>query len=206
MHTLTKEWELPDAPSASDNTLSPAEREKLVTDNLGLARRLAGDAARLDPNADAEDLFGECCLAFMESARKWNPDDPNGTPFGGYAAAYARRRLFGRVVDAAPKGGQAIVRGLDLAIIPSRSGESAGESNTTADEYDRELLACLKPDARDVVRAVIFDRISPAAAAARFGRPEKDISLILRNSVALLQRRKQQLDADDLFDTDTGAA
>lgn len=206
MLTLTKSWEEPDPMPPGDNTLSPAERESLVTANLGLARQLACVFARLDANSDADDLYGESCLAITEAARRWHPEgtpgNPTGVRFGTYAASYLRKRLTGRVIDATPRDGRAVVRGLDMTTLTGRraTADAGREPNTATDEYDRELLAALAPDAREVVRAIVFDGCTAAQVAVRVGRPEKDVSLMVRNSIPLLLRRRARLDAGDLFD------
>lgn len=204
MHTLCKDWEEPDPVPPGENSLTPAERESLVLANLGLARQLAGVFARLDSTSDADDLYGESCLAITEAARRWHPvgspGNPTGIKFGTYASIYLRRRLTGRVIDATPRNGRAVVRGLDMGTLASRV-ETQSREDYGPDDFDRELLVGLNREAIEVVHAVVFEGITAAEAAVRFNRPEKDISLIIRNALPALKRRRKWLDLPDLFDT-----
>ena len=183
------------------NSLSQADRDRLVTDNIGLARTVASQVARMDDNADADDLFGDCLLHFVESARRWCPAD--GTPFGGFAAGYARRRLTGRVIDA--YAGGRTVRGVDMGAVADRHTEDdAADRTRRPDAWDRELLRVLKPAAREIVEAVVFDGCSPAMAGERYNRAVKDVLLICRNAAETLAAEAGRLDTPDLFDFDAG--
>lgn len=190
------------------NTLTKAEQDKLVTDNIGLARKLAKEAGKLDPDSDRENLYGEAMLLLTQSSRKWDP--ANGTPFVGFAANYVRERLKGMVKDGLrQRAGASVLRNVDFSSV----GRSAADPDAAEpvygrrpDAYDTELLASLDEHSRGIVAAIAFEGCSPEQVAVRFGMSVKDVKLVVRNVAPALQRAKERLDQPDLLDFADGPA
>jgi RNA polymerase sigma factor for flagellar operon FliA len=73
---------------------TPESYEKLVTDNVGLVKRIAYHlAARLPPNVDLDDLMQAGMLGLLEAARNFDPS--RGASFDTYAGI----RIRGAMLD-----------------------------------------------------------------------------------------------------------
>lgn len=75
-----------------------AMREKLVTDHVGLVRRLAESVKRKLPvSFDLEDLICEGNLALARAAAEYKPDHPKATQFANYAWRCIRGAMIEKV-------------------------------------------------------------------------------------------------------------
>lgn len=79
---------------AQVSALSEAERERLITDHIEMARRIALRLARNTSMAtERDDVVSVAMMGLVESANRYEPR--NGEPFG----AFAQRRIRGAVLD-----------------------------------------------------------------------------------------------------------
>ena len=81
-------------------TLSKAEQNKLVADNIGLAQKVAREFANATAH-DFDDLLQEACLGLMRAAKSWNPERTKYSTWGTCNARWACSdycRVKGRLV------------------------------------------------------------------------------------------------------------
>lgn len=215
----------PDVPPAAagkvPNDLTKPERDALVCGGevrgvrvrgvLPLCKKLAADHARRvaalrGRRFDPEELESEALVAVSEAAVYWNP--AAGAKFSTYAHGWATKALMAATDERASPD----VRCGDLSFVAAApagadpyDGGDGRPRGRTPNEEQAWLLNTLPEPAREVVRLVAFDGLTPDQAAERVGRAVKDVKLILRNSHAWLCR---VIDLDDLANlfAETGGA
>ena len=79
---------------AQVSALSESERDRLITDHIEMARRVALRLARnTSMSTERDDVVSVAMMGLVESANRYEPR--NGEPFG----AFAQRRIRGAVLD-----------------------------------------------------------------------------------------------------------
>lgn len=124
------------------------ERDRLVTDHIGLVRALAHRLAqRLPTQVELGDLISVGVMGLIDAAGRYRPS--TGVPF----EAFARRRVRGAMLDAlrdldwAPRSVRRLRRELDSGLAEARRSlgrepephEAAAFLKMTPEEYDHAL-------------------------------------------------------------------
>ena len=181
-------------------TLTVAQRQKLVADVIPLCRKFARDRLSMieafaGGRVSIEDLEGECYLAAVHAAEKFDP--ARGLAFSTACVSFLKTHIFAYLsnlwID--PPAGQ-----YDDSRDNGGHEEGDAEPNTVpANEDEAILLANLEGDAREVVRLMVFEELSPDRVAVQMGKAVKDVRLIARNAAKHLARVKYRQAGPTLF-------
>ena len=182
------------------NALSVAERQKLVADVIPLCRKFARDRmsmieAFIGGRVSVEDLEGECYLAAVHAAEKFDPS--RGLAFSTACTSFLKTHIFAYLSNLwiEPPAGQ-----YDDARDNGEREEGETEPDTIpANEEELLLLANLTGDAREVVRLMVFEELSPDRVAMQLGKAVKDVRLIARNAARHLAGVKCRQAGPTLF-------
>jgi RNA polymerase sigma factor (sigma-70 family) len=173
------------AKDAGPNSLSGAERHKLVESVIGWCRKLARDfaaARRLaGQRLEVDDIESEAFVAAAEAACYFDPR--RGIQFTTYVRAWVDRHLIA-VADPRYRIEAAAMEFPERVASRDDGPEEIDPPGPDADA--RRILGSLAEPARTIVRLSVFDRLSPGRIAAQLGMPLKDVRLHLRNSAAKL--------------------
>ena len=185
---------------ANTTTLSSAERERLIAENMELAKRTASRIASRTPHAHAPDeLVSVALMGLVEAANRY--DASREEPF----EAFARRRIRGAVFDELRRQ-DALPRRIRRLI--KRAGEVSRRVETLEGRRpeDSEIAAVLEVSEEDLAEAfTLASRTSfvellddtPTAADSTYNPSPFDavITHELRARVAAGIRRLSERDA-----------
>jgi DNA-directed RNA polymerase specialized sigma24 family protein len=182
------------------NTLTTAERQRLVEDVIPMCRKFARDKMSkieefLGGRLTIEDLEAECYLAATHAAEKF--DKSRGNEFSTACYSFLNKHITAFLQNywhEKPAG----------QYDETRGGEVLEEGDAEPclvepDDAEALLLANLTGDAREVVRLMVFDELTPEQVATQMGKAVKDVRLIARNSAKHLQGVKTRQRGPNLF-------
>lgn len=160
------------------------------------------------PPSRFDDVMQDCRLAVWQVVDKFDPS--RGATWSTYLVSVVKRTVLRHLSDLTKKGG---IGGTDLPLqfIDTVDGSAANDvtDREPAEEDDHEpdpdapllalgeavrrqlgepLLAKLKGQAREIVEAIAFERLTIPQVEARTGRSSKDIKLIIRNAVLTMTK------------------
>jgi RNA polymerase sigma factor for flagellar operon FliA len=189
---------------------STSDRDRLVTEHVGLVRSMAQRLAqRLPAQFELDDLVGVGVMGLMDAASRYRPS--TGVPF----EAFARRRVRGAMLDAlrdldwAPRSVRRLRRNLDAAMARARhelgrEPEPADVARTlsmSVEEYERALdqvrvldfgsirqLDATGPDGESRVELCIDRGEAPDARVAR-----RELSAHLAGAIERLPERERHI-------------
>lgn len=182
------------------NTLTTAERQRLVEDVIPMCRKFAQDKFSkieefLGGRLAIEDLEAECYLAATHAAEKF--DKSRGNEFSTACYSFLNKHITAFLQNywTDKPAGQ---------YDESRGGEVIEESDgepclVEPNDAEAMLLANLHGDAREIVRLMVFEELTPEQVAVQMGKAVKDVRLIARNSVKHLQGVKTRQRGPNLF-------
>jgi RNA polymerase sigma factor for flagellar operon FliA len=159
----------------SAQATTTSERDRLVTEHVGLVRSMAQRLAqRLPAQFEVDDLISVGIMGLMDAAGRYRAS--TGVPF----EAFARRRVRGAMLDAlrdldwAPRSVRRLRRELDAGLARARHAlgrepeplEVATVLNMTLEQYERAL---------EQVRVLDFGSIRQLDAPGPDGEPRVEL-------------------------------
>jgi RNA polymerase sigma factor (sigma-70 family) len=208
------------ARAAGPNSLTEAERQKLVLSVVDWCRKLANahyKTLRESVRAalDVDDLHSEAFVAATEAAEYFDPR--RGIQFTTFSAAYIRTHLTGiadprhalaaRSVESAEEFPDRAGEGEDPAALAEEAEEAAligtcerwNKSEEEVRQIWRRLLSNLPEPTREIVRLLVFERQPASRIAMRLGMKAKDVRLHLRNAAKRLTKAEATGAAADVL-------
>ena len=188
------------AETVAANTLTEAERGKLVLDSLKLCKKLAVDATRRAggsfPGMEFADVESEAVVACVEAARRWDPT--RGVRFATYCWTSITKHLGNVLTQARAKVGAQID---DWDRLQARAAERPEPDDPGPAEPDPDftalaaavrdtladgVLEVLGPAHRRLVERCVFDGLSAAQIAEQDGHPVKIVRANLKAALRAL--------------------
>jgi len=154
-----------------------ADRDRLVTEHVGLVRRMARRLAqRLPTQFELDDLISVGVMGLMDAAGRYRPS--TGVPF----EAFARRRIRGAMLDAlrdldwAPRSVRRLRREIDAAMARARH-EMGREPEP--EDVARTMALSLEQyeQALEQVRVLDFGSVRQLDALGPDGEPRVELCL-----------------------------
>lgn len=186
------------------NTLPPEERKRLVASVIPMCRKYAADRfSRIESQAgnrvSLEDLEAECYLAAVHAAEKHDKD--RGNAFSTTCYSFLKTHIFGYLQNMWVQDAGKQHVGFDDSRDNGQSAEeSDGDPDTLPPDCEEGLLlANLTGEAREVVRLMVFEELSPEQVAIQMGKAVKDVRLIARNAAKHLTGVKARTGGANLF-------
>lgn len=164
-------------------------RNKLIENNLGIARQLANSYARTSPGHSADDLYQEAVLKLFEAVDTFNPS--NGTKFNSWAGTLINRRLLKIVTKARQYADIDAVDPVESAAVDIGEAEEARLNSDLIDDCLIESLALLPPVEANVFRlyhGINSEPLGFTQIAKRLGTSYQHVERIYQTALKRVRR------------------